>query len=345
MNVVSFNIGSYHDWKNLVARDVLMKTDGTCKMEPRDDPNYLEKFRAKIFEETKQITKEDVYSAHDRAVNDFLNRLLSATKPAFVCLQEYFYEDPYSSIRDRLHEHGYEILGANGLGIAYKMDSFEIQNNPIFSFDPEKFMDMELSLRSSLYCDFKERSTGRTYRVVTDHVKGFNGKDKKSQSKEHVDMPRKYEERMQFHADRRKRSVAVSGDLSLDMGLAGVDLPTKGLASSFLRASRLSKAPVVIYALDANAAAKHTEERLHPKRLRLFDLWGYKGDREAKQPTIIDANDFIPRKYDYIFAKSSADVKIVELHLPELNDPELLNTPGRLMSDHLPVIARVEIPK
>lgn len=232
---------------------------------------------------------------------------------------------------------------------------------------------------AAMYIDVKHKKTGAIVRLVTDHVSGFDGKSRKEETQtrkqendyKKLTLANSHAKRLQQFAEILLKSHKpdrhpFKGDYTLEKSLQAVTsqaIPVRNFkdlgALDTIRIKLLSllnrifkghwgiQPDFVIYGLDANTTTKtashNPENRLHPKRMRLFDKHDFTYANNAS-PTIIDANDFQKRKYDYVAAKalSSTDQIAVEDKIfNDINHSSLLDQPQKIMSDHLPVLSTV----
>lgn len=288
LNIASFNVGTEGDWLGLHERaewKVKKGRDIISSTELNVDRAALREFVTQ-----EKITLEQAIDTHRQKIKAHLGHCLQEFKPDIICLQEYFYNpksgNPHQSIKDILESSGYAIVGVESRpgriddkAIAYKRESFEcLRTQTTFKggeFEPACFADL------------KHRLTGIVIRAVSDHVPGFNGKSHKihpGKVKSKTPMPTKFEERVKFF---NRDDYTVSGDRALDLSLRNLEENTN------------KQADVIIYGLDANTTSKASsadkKHRLHPKRMRLFDMYKYLMDNSNNNPTIIDSNDADPK--------------------------------------------------
>ncbi|MCE5316913.1 MAG: ankyrin repeat domain-containing protein [Parachlamydia sp.] len=338
LKVVSFNVGSAEDWHNLYARSKWKEKAGRDFTPSQDLREQLDALFD--FKQAEGITKEQVTQAVASKIDNHLGKLLKEFQPDIVCLQELYYRDKdgvksaHYPIREFLENRGYALTedsrpGHEDRAIAYKKATFDcVRTGTLFS---------ETIYEPAYFADLKHRVTGIMIRAVSDHVRGFNSIAQKKHAQKSgpkLPLPQRFEERRKYH---ERRPQSAEGDCALDSSLQALH--------------ELKECPdVVIYGLDANSTSKHSstdpKERLHPKRVRLFDMYHYTTDATNQNATLIDANDLRPKKYDYIFARcfnSQLKVTITDQLIPGINQPALLQSPGEILSDHLPVLSQVTI--
>lgn len=344
LKVVSFNVGTTNDWTNLFVRDQLLQAN-EWEMNPDTIGEFPEKFDA--FMATH--AKEDLPKYQEQKVERHLGSLLDEFDPDILCLQEY-YAGEAVAVKKFLEESGYEIIGIEDTAIAVKQDAFEkIQTGIPLHSDDSYFLNHELSVNTPRFLDILHIESDTVIRVASDHVKGFSVPGQKLQTENRramnplskFELSEVFEEREAQLLEKAKQGdFAAKGDLSLDISLHN------------LEGEGDVRPHIIIYGLDANASQKITEtdekvkgQGAHPKRMRLFDFWGYAGS-ESAAPTILDGTDALPRAYDYIRVKPLVENLSVEIEsqvLEEINDPKLLHQPSKIMSDHLPALAVIKL--
>lgn len=343
LKVASFNVGSAEDWHNLYARSKWKEKAGRDFSPSQDLKEQLEALFD--FKQAEGIAKEQVTQAVAAKIDNHLGKLLKEFQPDILCLQELYYRDQdgvksaHYPIRAFLETQGYTLAadarpGHEDRAIAYKKGAFDcVRMGTLFSetiHEPAYF-------EPAYFADLKHHVSGILIRAVSDHVRGFNSVAQKKhpqKSGRKLPLPPHFKERMKYH----ERCLQSSeGDCALDSALHALDELKEG-------------ADLVIYGLDANSTSKQSspdpKERLHPKRVRLFDIYHYTTDSTNQNATLIDANDLRPKKYDYIFARSfnsQLKVAITDQMIPGINQPALLKSPGEILSDHLPVLSHVTI--
>lgn len=345
LNVVSFNVGSLNDWQNLHAR-ALLKQENSIEFKPTN-PNQLE--RQEVFNEKLRIEVENqiqnndlIIKKHNDLVKANLIALIDNFAPDVFCLQEYEKSrEEYQSLRNVFQEKGYTVIAAkNDLAVVYKTKKFNPVNNGILTFNEQLNEAQELSPFPALYVDLQEIASNKIVRVVTDHVKGFDGVDKKNLTNKKIkknnvkdDMSARLTDYIRIANEGNTTDFkSMSGDAALDLSLNVIDKEDPDF---------------IIYGLDANTTSKEVSDnktkRLHPQRMRLFQLYKFVLD-PGKTPTIRDGNHAGSVKYDYIGAKSNDNnhsVRIINTYIDGINTEDMLDNPGKLMSDHLPNLATI----
>lgn len=342
IKVTSFNVGSPRDWQNLYTRARWKTKKQKDFVAAADFKVQQEAFYA--FEHGEGISQEMVIQNMPNKIKAHLGALIREFDPHVICLQEYFFQNKLKDnahlpIKQMLESSGYRIVGESKPGsgriddkaIAFKDEVFECLNIG---------MTFKEGLQEpAVYADLKHKASGIMIRAVTNHVSGFNGVQQKQKNTnkpaEKPFLPAHFQDRLKFFEQSERTG---HGDIALDRSLNGLDQD--------------GSPDVIIYGLDANTTSKessnHKMERLHPKRLRLFKMYGYVTDTENRNATIMDFNDWQPRKYDYIWVKSIQNdihVTVVDHIFQTINHPALLKDPEAIMSDHLPVLSTVKIIK
>ncbi len=356
INVVSFNVGSWGDWQNLAAIQGLQNEDPILNASTQETKQEIDNFKLRINSKTREI-KDTFAQAHAQLVSVKLQYLIDQFQPAIFCLQEYQKEKTHQAIADILTKNGYIIVGEKDNCIAYKSEAYKRANKGNQTFDSLK-SPMKGRSSPGRYVDLIHKQSKTIIRVVSHHVQGFNALKKKKHSEEKrksleekTILPLNAEERLAHFIslfDSEHEDSVARGDAAIEHSLAAIEKKSCKLPcfKGFLTLKN-PKPDLVIYGLDANATAKYVSEakidRLHPKRMQLFDLRGYQYSKLDTTPTILDWNDLRPRKYDYVCVKThqAAAITIESMCIPGLNNRELLYQPGQLMSDHLPVFAKI----
>ncbi len=356
VNVVSFNVGSLGDWQNLAAIYELQNEDPILNAYTPKTKQEIDNFKLRISAKTREI-KDTFEQTHAQLVSVKLQHLIDQFQPAVFCLQEFQVEKSHQAITDILTRNGYVIAGEKDNCIAYKSEDYKKVNKGRQTFDSLK-SPMKGKSSPGRYVDLIHKQSKTIIRVVSHHVQGFNAVKKKKHTeekrkslKEKTFLPLNAKERLarfiSFFNSEHEDSAA-RGDAGLEHSLANIEKKSckPYQLKSFINLKN-PKPDLIIYGLDANATAKYVSEakmdRLHPKRMQLFDLRNYQYDQQDKTPTILDWNDLHPRKYDYVCVKThrAAAVAIESVCIPGLNNRELLYHPDQLMSDHLPVFAKI----
>lgn len=330
IRVASFNVGSEDDWYTLFSRARWKEKENKEFTSAGDIKAQREALRT--FETAQGITKDKACQGFSEKAYTYLGRLLREFDPHIICLQEYVFleklkqANAHFPIKTFLESSGYVIVGDAKRAIAYKKDDFEcMKSGAAFTEDVQV---------PALFADLKHQS-GIVIRAVSDHLRGFDAVAQKSGKKEKLKLPQGYEDRAKIL---EKNPRTVHGDIALDRSLNSLE--------------KDNDPDVIVYGLDANSTSKQSSreksERLHPKRMRLFEIYKYQMDHANQAPTCLDANDWQLRKYDYICAKSldaKREIRIKDQILSEVNHPKLLREPGLVMSDHLPVLSTLTITK
>lgn len=376
INVFNGNIGSFNDWELLVARNQLQQEEGIQLNPSLASPEKKEKFFKKLTDLTGQHNfKDKVVEAHNQIVKDKLQAVLNQFQPDIFCLQEYF--DPnlnhlYGVFDDILNAADYKLIRCPDLAIAYKKSDYEQIASGYLTFDPENNLlyNKNIGVSPALYIDLRHKESKAVVRVVTDHVAGFDAVKQKEAtlrrryySKKKFTLPNSHQERLDYFLSKldsklNSKKAAARGDAALELSLQDIETAKVHYPSSENRLAKIfpwlhrffksTKPDLIIYGLDANTTAKYTSknknERLHPKRIRLFEKYGYQCDKDDQSPTIRDGNSFERSKYDYVFTKPTSkvdQVTIKDRQIEGINHPEMLDQPDQLMSDHLPVLAQI----
>ncbi len=300
--------------------------------------------------ESIKAERQEVNQADAAKTQVHFRKLIDEVKPDIIMLQENWNTGEMYKL---FEEKGYTLIRSFEHAFAFKNSVFELplQAKASSTFVPDRtqFYDAGYELKPDMAVDVVHKETGLKLKVVSGHPKGFDGSAAKgatAQRKQVADYAKKAlsdepKERQKMYLTRTKAENGEGpgkGDASLDLTLTTID--------------KDPNAHVVIVGLDANATAKFQKSEataktnLHPKRMRLFEMLGYIFDKLASNATIMDGNDFVPRKYDYVSAKSKLkDTELVvrEEVVPGVNNPELLKEPGYIKSDHLPAIATITI--
>ncbi|MCE5317028.1 MAG: hypothetical protein LLG04_06650 [Parachlamydia sp.] len=329
IKVASFNVGSMEEWVTLYSRAKWKEKDNRDFSSSADLKVQREALHA--FEKREGITKEQACEAFTDKVNNHFGRLIREFDPHILCLQEFVnlekfkQANAHSSIKTFLEAGGYAIVGEANRAIAYKQDSFDCLKSEV------RFSE------SSSFADLKHRS-GMVIRVVSDHLKGFDGVQQKSLSAKKakkLPLPKEHEERTKLF---QQNELTAHGDLALERSLDNLD--------------KDNDPDLIVYGLDANCTSKQSSpeksQRLHPKRMRLFEIYNYQMDHSNQAPTCLDIKDWQPRKYHYICTKSldsKRTISITDHIMPGINHPSLLREPGAIMSSHLPVLSTLTITK
>jgi hypothetical protein len=154
---------------------------------------------------------------------------------------------------------------------------------------------------------------------------------------------------------------AAAGDLSLEKNLEVVEKESifyqrkRGFLGTCIamikNLFRKTKPDFIVYGLDANTTVKSVSDnkqlRLHPKRMRLFEKRNFRHDVSDNRGTIIDANSYRKLKFDYVLAKGGyrSSIAVHNENIREVNDESLLDNPGEIISDHLPVLTNIRYRK
>lgn len=281
---------------------------------------------------------KDLASAKNEKISNYqaLNRYrknLSVALPFvfenldFVCMQEMLKGDAHPEhveVEKALDKLGYHYSGNERVGVAYHKANFaECASGSITvsKKDPK--------VRPSFYVDLKHIRTGKIIRVISAHLKGYNVREQKEMTRESkadgCPNPRVLIS--------KKRSATKLGDVELTETLKHVFKVNQ------------EKPDLFIIGLDANATARYIpepEKRVHSFRLKKMDTSHFKCDMQDTLPTIFDKADGIPRKFDYIFARTPDTHPEVQIQSQPGFDLERIRHQV-LMSDHVPVFARVTI--
>lgn len=374
---VSLNVSVWADQENLRARETIEKELGPMSSlaagTPIGTPEARATFKDKTGEKAGTLSHNEVLEKWNQTAKTGLERIIDAVQPAFFCLQEY-YDIPRSNrnstaVKIILIARGYAILGQQDVAVAYKTSDYTPVGTEKKTFNPDDNPITNKGFRTfpALFVDLKHNQTGTIIRVASDHVRGFNGTQQKEATKERKErneirrFPADPKDRFEYFLSQLGVCGAAPGDAALALSLSIIEKvkipysPTDLLgrlgaifSRFFLKKSPEKSPDLIVYGLDANATAKHRSlpklERLHPKRMRLFENYGYKFDQNNTLATIIDANDFCERKYDCLLTKetsSAATVSIEDKPIEGITNPEALDSPSTLMSDHLPVISSI----
>ncbi len=309
--------------------------------------------------------KDYASCTYQSLINVAFQSFLTDIKPDIICLQEFNPRvNDHKGIAKKLHKQGYEFTKGHDANIAYQTSKFT------------QVRDKE-TLGDAMYLDLKDNATGRTLRVISDHVAGFNGKMQKEQT-EIARTGDTEQKRAEAKAYKKENTAAKDDRLKVTLDEIKEDLVTRkeemkkyvdkvavrsnrtlGFVRNYFSAplpqEPLGAPTLLIYAGDLNATGKYVsknkEERLHPKRVALLTDAGFKCDENDREPTIIDANTKTVRKYDYVFSCIDEENK----------DFTIISTPVRVIkkgsetlpislydfmsypSDHLPVLAKITI--
>ncbi|MCE5318091.1 MAG: hypothetical protein LLG04_12130 [Parachlamydia sp.] len=342
IRVASFNVGTEGDWLNLASR-------AKWKEKKRDNyPSFNDvKGQQALaeFEKAEGILREQVTKSIATKVDQHLGRLLKDFQPDILCLQEYFYQErlndnAHKAIKICLETNGYSIVGEtkagsgriDDLAIAYKRNVFDCKKIGV-AFqgglsEPARFADL------------KHKTSGIVIRAASDHVSGFDGAQQKKHAEKKesakAELPARFEDRVRYF---QRNERTAHGDVALDTSL-----------HSFETSALIDEVDALIFGLDANTTSKASSQekkgRLHPKRMRLFELYGYQTDRTNQNPTILDSNENHPRKYDYVCAKNihrRIQLTVADQIFSGINHPSLLQDPAAVLSDHLPVLSVIKM--
>ncbi len=236
--------------------------------------------------------------------------------PDVICLQELYRQDPEKQpLIACIEQQGYQICGQKDTAIAFVRSRFSLIR--------------EKQLESSFFIDLKDRLQPLAIRVVSDHLAGFNAQTQKRATARIKEWARAPEDRT-IQSDRElKKWGPWQGDQDLIQNL------------SALAQENIHPPELIIYGLDANATGAYVSKgsRLHPKRLAPFKQNGFVSDETDCSPTIIDFNDEVPRRYDYLFAKTLKG----SLKLTSRTPFYALDNPELTFSDHLPTASLLEL--
>lgn len=341
LRVVSFNVGSSRDWENLAIREDLKREEGWDisstvsreEMERRTGP--------------RRIAKEALNTRENQKIDRHLGALLNNFDPDVIFLQEYFgnirHGDEYYHLRDILTQRGYTISMGKDCCIAYKTAVFSGAANAAISdpFVTNARGDRQAVQDLPTVIALTHTATQKRIKLASHHVPGFHGAEQKQATAQRKAQGGAKKDAAKMIRDRQFRNQVLNsesnnrtreGDVAVSVALAGIEEPQDDL---------------VIHGLDANTTSKSSsadpKRRLHPVRMNMF-LWdGYSLDNTNQAPTIIDANGFQKRKYDYVAAKApkTAHVAVRDQIVQGVNTPDLLDQPDQIMSDHLPVLSIV----
>lgn len=200
----------------------------------------------------------------------------------------------------------------------------------LIAYDKIKFklIGSAITPGNALFVDLIHSPTNQCIRVVSDHVQGFNSQ-------------------ACLNDPELMKNYAAAGDEDLINSVYSVDQVANGIYQKFLTNIPIS----VIYCLDSNTTKDNTLHTLHPDRLKILEENGFVTDVTDVNPTIMDASLNLPFKFDYIFAKNASVTNvdlIFENSLKELSTikgEKGINFMSLHMSDHLPIISRIEINK
>lgn len=317
---------------------------------------------------------KEVLKWHDNVAEKVIKEIIINFNPSIICLQEYKHKekgDEYQCIATILKSEGFVVKNYYDLAVAYKSKEFTFKGG-INTFNPNDNSLNDNSLTSKkIFCkpgyfvDLTHNKTNLTLRVITDHVKGFDAsvqknKIRKSQYKKKFTIPNNHEQIMNSLLKRVDHNDAYKGDIALEQSLESIEktrivkicstLEKDSEGKLYYKKMETFQDPdFYVLCIDSNTTlkgvSKKKEECLHPKRLRLInEMRFFKSDLTNGSATIIDHNDFHPRKIDYIFAKSfssTSEITTKDRILNGINDSNLLLTPNLMMSDHLPVLSTI----
>lgn len=368
VNAVSFNVGKQSDWVDLKVYQDLKNLGKPFYPKLSLDQiieihKSIKLMRDEILNSKKLISEHELL--HSTKVANFFSTIISPFKPSIVSLQEFEFNknSSYDAMFSLLKKNGYGVIGLGCLAIAFEEAKFEPLGS-CATFDEKNnfFSYKQVTLRPGLLVDLMDKKKSVIVRVVSDHLKGFNAQKRKEESlkkNSHDSLPDSYLDRAIRLVKRYHIDDTIPGDAALDLSLETIsklqtvkyNVKSKCEYIGGLSFEKYQQSPdITLYCLDGNSTSKDWGKihNLHPKRMRLFDIRGYKRDEKNISFTIMDKMDFARRKYDYIYAKVSgknSQLDVQDTILKKINNSGLLKNPGELVSDHLPVLTTINFQK
>lgn len=288
-----------------------------------DEKSVEVKDRAEIVQYAENHFKKVFASTFQTVITDYGR----TARPHFICFQECYPKSPEKQeLVDTLKSLGYSLCDAKDTAIAFATKRFK----PILQGETEA---------GALFVDLVDQRGRVAIRIISDHVAGFNVKSHKSSTLELKRGALSVEERRRLNENRLD---AKQGDRDLLLSIKAT-LPTHpknwGVVDRVKNLLSKSSIDLVIYGLDANATASYLpkESRAHGRRLDVFEQLGFICDMEDRNFTIIDYNDHIPRKYDYLFVKAISGSVEISSKAIEVDIEDPLSS----FSDHRPILATI----
>lgn len=239
-----------------------------------------------------------------------------------ICLQEMIGAQ-HQFVQKLLISNGFIYVGDNRLGVAFLPERFTLLSAG------NTYVWENKAIRPSYGVDLFDKTTQKVIRVISAHLKGFNVAAQKQWTAEAKKLTIPAQIRGLKY---RKNNQTIRGDLELQQALRSIQI---------MHASR--PAELTIIGLDANATApsiQNSEFRVHTKRLQQLSDYGFQNDNKDQDPTISDKSDGKWRRYDYIYGmtiRNNPNFTIWSHPAFQLGAQD----PKTLMSDHVPVIAKI----
>jgi hypothetical protein len=292
---------------------------------------------------------------HVERVEKTVEDIIKNFSPSIFCLQQFDCLKCGASevIAQVLFENNFTIIASNNTqaAIAYAVDAFVIEglDNPYETFpsvNPFITNDSKSDQmpKPGVCLQLTHAATGVRVRIVSDRVLQFDAAKQKAAKKP---LSRK------ISRDVLKNNTGHNGRLNWLLSQKETSLPALGDAAveqSLDLVEPDDKTELVIYGVNAHATAKYVSSkkrrRLHPLRLRLFEIRDYVMDKKDKRPTTCDAG--CKRKYDYVLVKAaskSAKISIENQIIQGVNNRQLFDSGLLRSGEHLPVLSIIKYSK